>query len=246
MRNNHFVIILMLLYIIVGCTNSSSNINTGVVEALKDTLVGEFEYTDEPNTKNFYLIIEGDTSNLYCRLERFGFTDEIKLTILNDPKHTYIEYLIENNIDTVVEKSVIADSLTYNEQIHELKYIFTYLAKTYDLTKISLIRFDVASITDFSQQIGQVIAKYDKDLGDDIILASIESTVRSSIFINDLRDILLPYAVAIDNIWIWENKYFSNLAELKNLNKGDKLELFESISKNLLVSSWISVRLKKV
>lgn len=248
MKNYLIIVFLISVYFISSrCTGIPERNNAVVVES-KDTLVGEFSYPNSVfNARKFYLIVDGDTSDFYCVLERVDYSGELTMEIFNDPKHSHMEYMIRNNIEGMEDKTFVPDTLTYEDQIRELKYILGHISKKYDLNRLERVKFDVFSITGLTSQIGETIIE--ENIGFDYkdVLAAIDVTVKKSSFVADLNTILQFYGAGVDSILIWENKYLSgDLDFLKKIKRGENSKLRDSLLSYVPISAFIVARFRKL
>jgi len=242
MKTFYFLISLFIFQFLIGCSNTVKQVEENKINKI-DTLVGEY-HSHTLTTKN-YLIINSDTSDLFIYVDKFGDPPKLSIDIEEKPSHPFFEYIIKNNIAISGEKEFPSDSLSYDQKIQELKYLFNYLSKTNDLSTLKWLRFDVANINGLTDHIGKTLLQRIDSLEDYYFaLRSIESTVKESNIISDLNKIFSLYGLTIDKTNIWEGKFMGNLDDLIALHKGDKQKLSKAISNELLISCFISVKIK--
>jgi len=244
MKTYYFFIVLFFLQSMIGCSNSIKKESESMTDRM-DTIVGKFDM--DQSAKKRYLIINGDTSDLFIYLYKYGHYAKFSIVLDVKPSHSYIEYIVKKNIDISVDKEFPADSLTYNQKIQELEHLFRHMSMSYDFSKLKELRFDVSKINGLMGQIGKTLSHNIDSLEKyDFVLRSIETTVAESNIISDLKNIFSQYGITVEGITIWEGKFLGNLYELIDLYKKDKQKLSKAISSDLLISCFISVGIKKL
>lgn len=156
--------------------------------------------------KEYFLIINGDTSNFSCYLSFNKDKESISMSYVYEPFiKPYSSFLPEDsaavvNIDKM--KKFSKHEANYKGQLREIQLILDFASKEFDLGKLRTFRIGMSSIDSLSTNItGLYVSKFGNNFKT-INYKEVSELISNSIFTNDLNSILSIYNVKISKVYI--------------------------------------------
>jgi hypothetical protein len=154
--------------------------------------------------KEYFLIINGDTSNFSCFLSLNEKKESISMSYVYAPfQKSYSSFLPEDsasviNIDKI--KKYSKHMVNCKEQVREMQLILDFASKEFDLSKLRIFRINMSSVDSLSTNITDLYVRKFGNNVKTIDNKKVSDLISNSMFVNNLNSKLSIYNLKISKV----------------------------------------------